>query len=92
MSWRAEGVFSFFLSGLRRLSSSLQTAVVFDMRKGIPALIISLFLTTRVSGMPLETYQGWDYHLWEEDFILVQRPGELDSDVELLTFVLEKNH
>ena len=91
MSWRAEGVFSFFLSGLRRLSSSLQTAVVFDMRKGVPALIISLFLTTRASGMPLETHQGWDFHLWEEDFILVQRPGELDSDVELLTFALKKN-
>jgi len=92
-SRRAEGVFSFFLSTLtRQLSSSLQTAVAFDMRKGIPALIISLFLTARAMGMPLETYQGWDYHLWEEDFILVQRPGEIDSEAELLTFVLEKNH
>jgi len=41
--------------------------------------------------MPLETFQGWDFHLWEEDFILVQRPGELDSDIELLTFALKKN-
>ena len=92
VGWRAEGVFSFFLSELQRLSSSLPTAVAFDMRKGVPALIISLFLNSQAMGMPLETYQGWDYHLWEEDFILVQRPGELDSEVELLTFVLEKNH
>jgi len=91
VSRRAEGVFSFFLSGLRRLASSLQPAVGFVMREGIPPLAISLFLTTRASGMPLETYQGWDFHLWEEDFILVQRPGELDSQAELLTFVLEKN-
>ena len=89
---RAEGVFSFFLSGLRRLSSSLQTAVGLDKRKAIPALIISLFLITPASGMPLETYQGWDFHLWEEDFILVQRPGELERDTELLTFIFEKNH
>ena len=82
--------FSFLLT--QRLFSSLQTAVAFDIRKGIPALIISLFLTARAMGMPLETYQGWDYHLWEEDFILVQRPGEIDSEAELLTFVLEKNH
>ena len=92
VGWRAEGVFSFFLSELQRLSSSLPTAVAFDMQKGVPALIISLFLNSQAMGMPLETYQGWDYHLWEEDFILVQRPGELDSEVELLTFVLEKNH
>ena len=42
--------------------------------------------------MPLETFQGWDFHLWEENFILVQRPGEIDSQTELLTFVLEKNY
>ena len=85
---RAEGFFSFILSGLRRYSSSLLTAVVFGIPLGIPALA-TLFLSTTASAMTLETYNNWNFYLVEKEFIFAQSRRDTEGS-EILTFALKK--
>ena len=73
-------VFSLFLSGLRRSSSSLLAAVVWFIPIGSPAT---------ASTMTLETYNNWVFHFVDEEFVLVQSRRD-QEDSELLTFVFEK--
>ena len=73
-------VFSLFLSGLRRHSSSLLAAVVWFIPLGSPAT---------ASTMTLETYNNWNFHFVDEEFIFVQSRRD-QEDSELLTFVLQK--
>jgi len=85
----AEGVFSWFLSSLRQLSSSLITAV--DAMKRTAILTLAGMLTlSAAQAMPLETLNEWELHLYDKELILAQRSGEVTNG-DRLFFVFRKD-
>ena len=86
---RVAGVFSFFLSVLWQRSSFLFLAAVrFIFTIGLPALI-SLFLSTMASAMPLETFKNWNIQFLDDEFIFAQSHRDLE-DNQILTFGFQK--